>query len=165
MTTSQHRKHRGMKTQALVAGYLRANGWPHAGSAGAGRTGSDITETPDIAVEVKARRDFNPLAWVRQARAAADGRLAFAVVRPDGIGETPGEFLVCIRLADFVPVLRCAGYGSGPVAVGGQFAPIVHEPAPCPECNAGKHGNCDGTTWDVVTDDFAACPCREAGHG
>ncbi len=30
---------------------------------------------------------------------------------------------------------------------------------PCPECRAGKHGNCDGVTWDDVTDSPAKCPC------
>jgi hypothetical protein len=35
----------------------------------------------------------------------------------------------------------------------------------CPECRAGKHPNCDGTTWDTVRDEPAACPCAAAGHG
>jgi hypothetical protein len=36
----------------------------------------------------------------------------------------------------------------------------VPEPPPdvCPECRAGKHGNCDGGAWDWETD--AAVPCR-----
>lgn len=41
------------------------------------------------------------------------------------------------------------------------------EPAPiepCPECVAGKHGNCDGNAWDPAADDVAPCPCGEAGH-
>jgi hypothetical protein len=30
---------------------------------------------------------------------------------------------------------------------------------PCPECEQGKHGNCDGTTWDDLLDQPAPCPC------
>lgn len=29
----------------------------------------------------------------------------------------------------------------------------------CPECQQGKHGNCDGTTWDNYDDAAAPCPC------
>lgn len=37
-------------------------------------------------------------------------------------------------------------------------------PQPCPECRAGKHGNCDGQAWDYVADVPAACPCAGGGH-
>lgn len=36
--------------------------------------------------------------------------------------------------------------------------------APCPECHAGKHDNCDGRTWDHAADDVAPCPCAKGGH-
>lgn len=29
----------------------------------------------------------------------------------------------------------------------------------CPECTAGKHTNCDGTTWNPTTDQPQPCPC------
>lgn len=32
---------------------------------------------------------------------------------------------------------------------------------PCPECAAGKHRNCDGSTWDPDLDLPVPCPCRE----
>jgi len=35
---------------------------------------------------------------------------------------------------------------------------------PCPECAAGKHRICIGQSWDETTDDFAPCPCQQAGH-
>lgn len=35
---------------------------------------------------------------------------------------------------------------------------------PCPECEAGKCGNCDGDAWDKVNDTPAVCPCFENGH-
>lgn len=38
------------------------------------------------------------------------------------------------------------------------------ETSPCPECVAGKHGNCDGTTWDQESDMYGACPCFDQGH-
>jgi hypothetical protein len=48
-------------------------------------------------------------------------------------------------------------------------APQVEQPQdgvlPCPECLAGKHGNCDGTTWDTVADEPADCPCAANEHG
>lgn len=108
---TQHRKHRGMRTQLLVAEHLKDNGWPFAESAGSGRSGADILGTPDIAVEVKARTELSPLAWVRQAENAADGRLPFAVFRPNGMGEHPEQFLAMLRLGDLVEVLNRAGYG------------------------------------------------------
>lgn len=108
---TQARKRRGMRTQQLVADYLRDRGWPHASSAGAGRSGSDVLETSDIAVEVKARSDLAPLAWVRQAEKSADGRLPFVVFRPNGMGEDVGQHLAMLRFDDLVGLLRAAGYG------------------------------------------------------
>ena len=109
---SQHRKARGMRTQLLVTQYLRANGWPWAESAGSGRPGADVLGCPDISVEVKARTDLSPLAWVRQAEAAAAGRLPFVAFRPNGMGEHPADFVAFLRLSDLVKVLREAGYGT-----------------------------------------------------
>jgi hypothetical protein len=34
----------------------------------------------------------------------------------------------------------------------------------CPECQQGKHDNCDGTTWDDWRDTYAECPCAGRGH-
>lgn len=34
------------------------------------------------------------------------------------------------------------------------------EPAVCPECNQGKHVNCDGTAYDKLNDTTHRCPCR-----
>lgn len=39
------------------------------------------------------------------------------------------------------------------------------KPDVCPECAQGKHTNCDGTTWNVLTDAQDVCPCRDASHG
>lgn len=103
-----------MRTQAAVAGYLRTRGWPFAESTGASRQGADITGTVDLAIEVKARRAFNPLAWIKQSVAAADGRLPIVVIRCDGQGETTiDDWPVMLRLADAVQLLHAAGYGTG----------------------------------------------------
>ena len=113
---TQHRKHRGMRTQLLVANHLAARGWPHATSAGSGRPGVDVLGTPDIACEVKARANLDPLAWVKQAEKDADGRLPFAVFRPNGMGETPGRYVAFLRLDDLIDLLLAAGYGD-PTAI------------------------------------------------
>lgn len=109
---TQHRKHRGYASQSAVATWFRTRGWPFATSAGAGRQGSDVENMPDVAVEVKARRGLDPAAWVRQAVAAADGRLPIVVFRPDGMGEKSiADWPCLIRLADLTDVLLAAGYG------------------------------------------------------
>lgn len=110
--STQSRKHRGMRTQKLVAEWFADRGWPFAESAGTGRSGTDITGTVDIAVEVKARRELRPLQWTRQAVEAAQGRLPFVVFRPDGAGETSVASWPClIRLEDLTRLLHAAGYG------------------------------------------------------
>ena len=104
-----------MASQAIVAAYMREHGWPFAESAGAGRNGADLTGTPDIAVEVKARRSVNIAETMRQASANADGRLPFAVLRLDGQGPASvGEWPVVIRFDLFVQLLNDAGYGDAP---------------------------------------------------
>lgn len=110
---SQARKRRGQRTEHVVAGYLAERGWPFAVATGAGRNGADITGTPDVAVEVKARGDFNPVGWLKQAEKNADGRLPFAVFRPNGVGERPEKYLAILRLDTLVELLRQSGYGDG----------------------------------------------------
>lgn len=34
----------------------------------------------------------------------------------------------------------------------------------CPECEVGKHDNCDDRTWNHLTDAYTICPCSENGH-
>jgi len=124
MATGATRKARGAATQTAVAEYFKANGWPWAESTGAGRAGVDVTGMPGLACEVKARRDFNPLAWVKQARRNASAALPFVVHRPDGMGTASvGQWLVTMALEDFAGLLRDAGYGDkeGAAPGGGPF--------------------------------------------
>ena len=108
--TTPTRKRRGAETQRTVAAYFVANGWPYATDAGAGRPGSDILGTPGLAIEVKARRDFSPLAWLRQATTGQG--VPLCVHRPDGMGPASvADWPVTMRLSDAVALLRAAGYG------------------------------------------------------
>lgn len=108
--TSPHRKRRGAETQLAVAGYFRDHGWPYATDAGAGRSGSDLLGVPGLGVEIKARRDLNPMAWVRQADNGTG--LPLCVFRPDGMGPASvDQWPVLMRLSDVVGLLRAAGYG------------------------------------------------------
>ena len=113
---SQSRKHRGYRTQKLVAEYLAKRGFPFAESAGAGRSGTDITGTVGIDWEVKARADFSPSTAIKQLKERSNGKdLPVVVLRLNGQGEASvGEFMVCMRLEDFVPLLNDAGFGDTP---------------------------------------------------
>ena len=53
------RKRRGRQSEHVVADYLRRNGFDFAEAVGAGRSGTDVTGTPGIDWEVKARRGLN----------------------------------------------------------------------------------------------------------
>jgi hypothetical protein len=96
----------------LVAAALRADGWPYALPTGAGAPGRDVTGTPGIAWEVKARAGFHPLDNLRQVMAYAAGDVPMVVLRCNGQGPatldmwpTFSTFGVQRRL------LRLAGYG------------------------------------------------------
>ena len=107
---TQARKHRGMRTQKVVADWFRPRGWPFVESTGAGRSGVDITGMPGLSPEVKARTGFEPLAWLRQAD--REEGLPFVVFRCNGQGEANvGEWGVLLRLEHMTELLRCAGYG------------------------------------------------------
>jgi len=111
VTVSRYRKQRGHETETAVATYLRGHGWPHAEPVGAGRQGADITGTPGLAIEVKARRDLKLTAWLKQAGKGL-GAWPMVVHRPDGYGpEKVADWPVTMRLADVVAMLRQAGYG------------------------------------------------------
>ena len=124
---TQHRKHRGFRTERVVAQYL-STVWQGA-CVGRG-SGKDIVNVP-FDVEVKARAGFQPLAYLKQlkARTSSSGELGFGVIRLNGQGEDAAEYCAIIRLADLLPLLilkyghldneptdadidRCTGCGS-----------------------------------------------------
>jgi len=111
---TQARKHRGYRSQRVVAERFADNGFPHAEPVGAGRAGSDIVGLVGIDVEVKARRDLNLVGLMKQLDARVkDGVLGIGVVRPDGMGETSvGMWPAVMCLDDLIALLRAAGYGT-----------------------------------------------------
>jgi hypothetical protein len=109
---SQSRKHRGYKSQDIVANKLVSEGWPYAKSTGAGRSGTDVTGTIGIDWEVKARKDFNPSAAIKQLKERSkDDLLPVAVLRLNGQGPaTVGDWPAVLRLDDLIKLLKAAGY-------------------------------------------------------
>jgi hypothetical protein len=105
---SQSRKHRGYRTERVVAEYLSQ--WWKGAAVGRGN-GKDCINVP-FDVEVKARGDSNFQEWLRQGRKRADksGELSFVVSRRNGMGENAGEYLAFMRFDDLVQLLIKAGY-------------------------------------------------------
>ena len=100
---SQARKHRGFRTERVVAEYLST--WWQGACVGRG-SGKDIVNVP-FDVEVKARAGFQPLAYMKQlkARTSSSGELGVGVIRLNGQGEDAAEYCAIIRLADLLPLL------------------------------------------------------------
>jgi hypothetical protein len=100
---NQARKHRGFRTERVVAEYLST--WWQGACVGRG-SGKDIVNVP-FDVEVKARAGFQPLAYIKQlkARTALSGELGFGVIRLNGQGEDAREYAAIIRLEDLLPLL------------------------------------------------------------
>ena len=100
---SQARKHRGFRTERVVAEYLST--WWQGACVGRG-SGKDIINVP-FDVEVKARAGFQPLAYMKQlkARTSSSGELGVGVIRLNGQGEDAAEYCAIIRLADLLPLL------------------------------------------------------------
>jgi hypothetical protein len=105
---SQSRKHRGFRTERVVAEYLRRT-WEGA-VVGRGN-GRDILNVP-FDCEVKARTGLDVSGTLRQIKARTDesGLLGFACFRLNGQGEKPEEYVAMLRLGDLVELLVAAGY-------------------------------------------------------
>ena len=130
---SQHRKHRGFRTERVVAQYL-STVWKGA-TIGRG-SGKDIVNVP-FDVEVKARAGFQPKAYLAQlkARTAISGELGFGVIRLNGQGEDAREYAAIIRLEDLLPLLQL------------KYGHIDHEPteadiARCQACGSYMIARC-----------------------
>ena len=110
---SQARKHRGYRSQKVLAMYLAENGFPYAESTGAGRSGSDVTGCIGIDWEVKARTGFNPSEALKQLKERSRKKvLGIVCLRLNGQGESKiQDWAVMMRLEDVVNLLRDAGYG------------------------------------------------------
>ena len=105
---SQSRKHRGFRTERVVAEYLRR--WWEGASVGRG-SGRDILNVP-FDCEVKARTGLDVVGTLRQieSRTKESGLLGFATFRLNGQGEKAEEYVAMLRLSDLVELLLAAGY-------------------------------------------------------
>ena len=105
---SQSRKHRGFRTERVVAEYLRH--WWEGAVVGRG-SGRDILNVP-FDCEVKARTGLDVSGTLRQieTRTAKSGLLGFACFRLNGQGERCEEYVAMLRLGDLVELLVAAGY-------------------------------------------------------
>lgn len=105
---SQSRKHRGFRTERVVAEYLRR--WWEGASVGRG-SGRDILNVP-FDCEVKARTGLDVVGTLRQieSRTKESGLLGFATFRLNGQGEHAEDYVAMLRLSDLVELLLQAGY-------------------------------------------------------
>lgn len=105
---SQHRKHRGLRTERVVAQYLSQ--WWKGAAVGRG-AGKDVVNVP-FDLEIKSRSDFQPLAWLRQSqkRTEKTGELSLVCVRMNGQGENVEDMLAFLSMGDLTKLLLKAGY-------------------------------------------------------
>jgi hypothetical protein len=106
----RNNRQKGARTQALVAEWYQRL-WPTANSQGGGAAGRDVRGVP-LDIEVKGRKDFEPMAWIRQGRKrirpATDILPPHVVLRPivpGGPGENVAEYLVIRRMDDDTAIL------------------------------------------------------------
>ena len=121
---SQHRKHRGYKTQRNVADYFKEQGWNHAYSVGAGEQGQDIKGVPFIC-EVKARKNLNMAETIKQIKKHGQG-LGFAVARLNGMGNDASRYIAFMEMETLVGLLKQAGWDKVPIN--------SNEPIRCNQC-------------------------------
>jgi len=131
---SQHRKHRGFRTERVVANYLQQ--WWSGATVGRGN-GKDVVGVP-YDLEVKARSTFNPVEWARQGRKRTEksGELSLVVCRMNGQGEDAAEYLAFLKFSDLVELLIKAGYADF------QADTDKLEPERCRICGSWKFINC-----------------------
>jgi len=84
--------------------------------------------------EIKARSEFQPLAWLKQVtkRASSSNSLPFVVCRMNGQGEDAAEYLAFMRFSDLIQLLLKAGYGDM------KENSVQLEPERCNQCGAWK---------------------------
>jgi len=125
---TRSRKDRGFRTERVVAAYL-SQWW---GNASIGRgAGKDIHNVP-FDIEVKARSDFQPLAWLKQVEKRTQGKeLSAVVVRMNGQGEDASQYLAFMRFQDLVQLLL-------PIYGDINKDSVELEPERCNQCGSWK---------------------------
>ena len=125
---TRHRKDRGFRTERVVAAYLSL--WWRNASIGRG-SGKDIHNVP-FDIEVKARSDFQPLAWLKQVEKRSQGKELSAVVcRMNGQGEDASQYLAFMRFQDLVQLLL-------PIYGDINKDSVQLEPERCTSCGSWK---------------------------
>ena len=125
---TRHRKDRGFRTERVVAAYLSL--WWRNASIGRG-SGKDIHNVP-FDIEVKARSDFQPLAWLKQVEKRSQGKELSAVVcRMNGQGEDASQYLAFMRFQDLVQLLL-------PIYGDIHKDSVQLEPERCAQCGSWK---------------------------
>jgi len=125
---TRHRKDRGFRTERVVAAYLSL--WWRNASIGRG-SGKDIHNVP-FDIEVKARSDFQPLAWLKQVEKRSQGNELSAVVcRMNGQGEDASQYLAFMRFQDLVQLLL-------PIYGDIHKDSVQLEPERCTSCGSWK---------------------------
>ncbi len=139
---SQHRKHRGFRTERVVADYLRE--WWEFATVGRGM-GKDVYGVP-FDIEIKARASLDIKGTLRQieARTSKSGDLGFACFRLNGQGEDAREYAALIRLEDLVKLLLKAGYKNMPVD------PKDSDITKCLGCGSWVFENMDCATCNLM---------------
>jgi hypothetical protein len=126
---TRHRKDRGFRTERVIVSYLQT--WWRSASIGRG-AGKDVHQVP-FDLEIKARSDFAPLAWIKQVEKRSQGKELSAVVcRMNGQGEDASQYLAFMRFQDLVNLLLMAGYGDI------QQDTDKLEPERCTSCGSWK---------------------------
>ena len=125
---TRSRKDRGFRTERVVAAYLSL--WWRNASIGRG-SGKDIHNVP-FDIEVKARSDFQPLAWLKQVEKRSQGNELSAVVcRMNGQGEDASQYLAFMRFQDLVQLLL-------PIYGDIHKDSVQLEPERCTSCGSWK---------------------------
>jgi len=108
LMASQSRKHRGYRTERVVASYL--SHWWEGATVGRG-AGRDVLGVPfDVEIKARAALDIKGTFRQIQARTSKSGLLGFACFRLNGQGENAQDYAALIRLEDLVELLLKAGY-------------------------------------------------------
>lgn len=139
---SQSRKHRGFRTERVVAAYLSQ--WWRSASVGRG-SGKDILNVP-FDIEVKARSKLDFPAFIKQAekRAAVSNELPIVVCRMNGQGEDASQYLAFMRFQDLVDLMLKAGYGDI------QQDTVNLEPERCNKCGSWKLVDVECRVCDAI---------------
>lgn len=104
MSAAQRRK--GGDYERSFVNWLRDNGYPDARRylAGDGRQPGDVDAIPGVCVDVKARRELDIPAWLRQVHDEAAGRVPTLAVHRPGLAD-PGDWWFVSRWRHVLPLL------------------------------------------------------------